>query len=131
MTRATILPALMLAAVLAAGCGSSEPLKVTTVQVGRSLNSDNSVGNITTRFKPDDTMYASVLTSAAGSGTLTARWTHEGREISQASKDVSYRDAAATEFHIDFPGGFPPGTYRVEILLDGQQVATRDVTVAR
>ena len=129
--RAAILPVVLLAAMLAVGCSSNEPLKVSTVQVGRSLNSDDSVGNITTRFKPDDTMYVSILTGAAGSGTLTARWTRDGRVINETSKDVSYRDAAATEFHINFPGGFPPGTYRVEVLLDGQQVATRDLTVEK
>ena len=52
------------------GCGPSGPLRVTTIQTGKSLNSDKSVGNHTTRFKPDDTMFASVLTDGPGAGTI-------------------------------------------------------------
>ena len=55
---------------VAAGCRPSGPLRVTTIQTGKSLNSDKSVGNHTTRFKPDDTMFASVLTD----GPLQDDW---------------------------------------------------------
>ena len=53
--RAVTLTILVLALTSAAAC-SRQPLQVMTIQVGRSLNSDNSVGTITTRFKPGDTM---------------------------------------------------------------------------
>jgi len=114
---------------LSAACRSGQPLKVETVQVGRTLNSDKSVGTITTRFKPTDTMYAAVITQGEGSGTIEARWTGLGRVIAEQKKDVSYHDRAATEFHIELAGGFPPGSYKVELLLDGQSIATRDLTV--
>jgi hypothetical protein len=115
----------------AAGCRSNDPLRVTTIQLGRALNPDGTVATHTTRFKPDETIYVSVHTDAAGRGTIAARWTFAGRVISEPSRAVSYRDAAATEFHIQNSGGFPAGDYSVEILLDGRSVATRDFRVEK
>ncbi len=112
-----------------AACRPSGPLRVTTIQTGKSLNSDKSVGNHTTRFKPDDTMFASVLTDGPGSGTIGVRWRYAGRLVSEETRDVSYRDHAATEFHIQNSSGFPPGDYTVEILVDGQSFATRSLRV--
>jgi hypothetical protein len=114
---------------LLAACRPSGPLRVTTIQTGRSLNSDKSVGNHTTRFKPDDTMFVSVLTDGPGSGTIMARWRYAGRLVSEESRDVSFRDHAATEFHIQNSSGFPPGDYSVEILVDGNSFATRTLRV--
>ena len=117
--------------VFGAACGPGAPLRVTTIQTGRSLNSDNSVGNHTTRFKPDDTMFASVLTDGPGSGTIGVRWRYAGRLVSEETRDVSYRDHAATEFHIQNSSGFPPGEYSVEILVDGKPFATRTLRVEK
>jgi len=123
---------LLLAAVIVGASGCSRgPLHVTTIQVGRSLNSDKSVGSHTTQFKPNDTIYVAVLTDASGAGTITARWTYSGRPVSEESKEVSYRGEAATEFHIENSGGFPQGDYKVQILLDGQPVGDRDFRVVR
>jgi hypothetical protein len=104
--------ALCAVAITIAAC-SRGPLHVRTIQVGRMLNSDNSVGTITSQFKPSDTIYVAVLTDATGSGTITARWTYAGRPVSEESKNVSYKGAAATEFHMQNSGGFPPGDYKV------------------
>jgi hypothetical protein len=115
--------------VVAVAACTSPPLKVVTLQVGRSLNSDNSVAAITSRFKPDDTIYAAVISEGRGAGELQVRWLSSGRVITEETKRVRYTDRAATEFHIDFAGGFRPGQYRVEFFLDGQQIGTRDFTV--
>ena len=121
--------ALIAVGLVAAGCRPSGPLRVTTIQTGKSLNSDKSVGNHTTQFKPDDTMFASVLTDGPGSGTIGVRWKYSGRLVSEETKSVSYRDHAATEFHIQNSSGFPPGNYSVEVFLDGQSVGKRDYRV--
>lgn len=125
--------ALGLAAALsvAAGCRSHAPLEVSTIQLGRALSSDNSIGSHTTVFRPGDTIYVSVLTTDTGSGTIGVRWMYEGRLISEPSKEVSYKGAAATEFHIQNSGGFPEGKYSVEAFLDGQSVGRRNFTVER
>jgi len=53
------------------------------------------------------------------------------RLISEPSKDVSYKGAAATEFHIQNSGGFPEGRYSVEAFVDGQSVGKRAFTVEK
>ena len=75
-------------------------------------------------------MYAAVITTDRGAGTLTAKWMFGGRVISEQTKDVSYNERAATEFHFSAADGFPPGDYSVEILLDGKSVGTRTMRVA-
>src|SRR3989337_648600 len=61
------LPFLLLAAGLLVGCGSPDTLQFSAIQLGRSLNSDNTVGNFTTTFKPGETV--SVAVGTTGSGT--------------------------------------------------------------
>ena len=113
---------LLLALLLATGCNSE--LRVGTVQVGRSLNADNTVASHTTTFKPDETVYVSIHTVGSAPGTLGVRWLYEGRVMGEPSKKISYRGAAATEFHLQNAGGFPPGDYAVEVMLNGQSVGT-------
>lgn len=57
-------------AYLVGGCGSGQALRVTSIQLGRSLNADSTVAGHTTRFAPGDRVYVSVLTAGAGSGTI-------------------------------------------------------------
>jgi hypothetical protein len=119
---------LLLVAALGA-CRPSEPLMVTAIQTGTSLNSDNSIARIATTFSPRDTMYVSVLTGARGSGTITVRWSLSGRVVHEATKDVSYNDQAATDFRFQAADGFPVATYTIDVLLDGMPVGTRTVRV--
>jgi hypothetical protein len=111
------------------GCAPSGPLKVDTIQLGRSLNPDNSVASHATTFDRKDTVYVAVLTSAPGSGTIGVKWTYQGRVIDEPQRQVTYRDAAATEFHLVNSNGFPPGQYSVEVFVDGKSVATRNFNV--
>jgi hypothetical protein len=115
-------------ALTVASCRPSEKLTVSTIQIGRSANSDGSVGNHTTRFRPEDTMHAAVLTGR-GSGRITVKWSYLGRPVSEESKDVSFFESGSTEFHIKLPGGFPPGDYRLEVLIDGMSVGERTMRV--
>jgi hypothetical protein len=117
--------------VLAAGvAGCSGPtLRVTSIQLGRSLNADGTVGSFTATFKPTETVYVSVLTAGAGEATLSVRWMYAGRIISEPKKQLSAKDVAATEFNLQSATGFPPGQYTVEVFMDGQSVETRKFTV--
>jgi hypothetical protein len=114
-----------------AACRSNQPLVADTIQLGRALSSDNRIGQHTTVFRPDDTIYASVLTTDTGSGTIGVRWMFGDRLISEPSREVSYKGAAATEFHIQNSGGFPEGKYSVEAFVDGRSVGRRAFTVER
>jgi len=118
------LPVVAFAAVFFVAC-SHGPLKVDAIQLGRALNSDKSIATHVTRFKPDQTVYVAVLTDGPGTGEIAARWTFGGRVISEEKKSVSYTQGAATEFHINYAGGFPPGDYKVELLVDGKPAETR------
>ena len=108
---------------------TSGPLEVGAIQIGRSLNEDNSIGSLARAFKPNETIYVSIHTTATGSGTITVRWSYRGQMMSERSKPVSFKGAGATEFHIQSATGFPPGDYSVEVLLDGKSVERRSFTV--
>jgi len=124
--------ALLVLLACAVSCGPDEPLRIDTIQLGRSLNPDNSVGNHTTQFKSDDTtIYLSVLTPAAGAGKIGVRWTYAGRVVSEPTRDVTYNGPAATEFHIVNSGGFPPGDYKVEVFLNGAPAGDRSFRVEK
>jgi hypothetical protein len=119
---------LIIAAVLSvacAGCLSSEKLQFDALQLGRSLNPDKTIASHTTTFTPKDTIYVSVLTSNPGVGTISVRWTFEGRVVGEPSKEVRYKGAGVTDFSLNNAGGFPPGNYKVEVFIDGQSVGDR------
>ncbi|MGE0863595.1 MAG: hypothetical protein AB7P34_06805 [Vicinamibacterales bacterium] len=128
MTRVSSVLAVVMAAMLSAAC-SNPPLSLANIQIGRSLNPDRSVASITTLFKPSETVYVSVQTSAAGSGTVGVKWMFGTQVIDEPTKQVSYDGAASTEFHLQNSGGFPPGDYSVEIFLDGVSVGKRTFKV--
>lgn len=121
-----VLPFILTLALLAA-CSSG--IQVTSIQLGRSVNQDKTVASHTTTFKPNETVYVSVLTSGSGSGVIGARWTYAGRVVGEPKKDVSLKGATATEFHLQNAGGFPPGDYSVEIFLNGQPAGTKSFKV--
>ena len=111
-----------------AACGT-RPLQITTIQLGRSLNADQSVSEFTTIFAPHDTVHLSVLTTGGGSGTLSVRWTYRGTLIGESDKRLADRDFAATNFPLRSAGGFPPGDYSAEVFLDGKPVGTKTFKV--
>jgi hypothetical protein len=111
-----------------AGCGGSS-LRVTNIQIGRSVNADGTVGNHTPNFGPGDAIHLSVFTSGVGSGTIKVRWLYRGRQLDETEKKVSYTDVAATPFTLKTVAGFPPGDYSAEVFLDGQPAGTRTFRV--
>jgi len=113
------------------GVACAGPLQLANIQVGRALNQDRSISSITTLFKPNETIYVSVQTTAAGKGTVSVKWKYGTRVIDEPSKQVNYDGPASTEFHMQNSGGFPPGDYSVDVLIDGVQVGSRTFKVDR
>ncbi|HET9332306.1 MAG TPA: hypothetical protein VFQ21_01845 [Gemmatimonadota bacterium] len=130
--------ALLLAGSLASlGCDREEPaaeqaeetdiaveepaLDVTNVALGRSIGADRKVVEEIGNFAPGDTIYASVETEGAGSGTLAARWTFEDGQVVDESSHPIGGGAQVSEFHVSKPDGWPAGHYEVVILLNGQE----------
>lgn len=121
--------AVVVLAVVAASCGSKNTLRVTDVQLGRSLNADNSVRDHATSFAPRDSIYVAVLTEGKGSATLSIRFTLGGRVLNEPKRQVSYTDSAATDFGLQTGWGFPAGQYTAEVFMDGQPVGVRKFRV--
>ena len=117
-----------LAVMVMAACNNA-PLKVSTIQLGKTLNSDNSVGTHATSFRPKDTMYVSVLSNGRGAGTITVKWSFAGRVVHEATKKVAYNDQAATDFRFQAADDFPIGDYAIEVIVDGKTLETRRVKV--
>jgi hypothetical protein len=122
---AVVVRALLVVTALAFSAACSGPLALANIQVGRSLNQDRSVASITTLFKPSETIYVAVQTSAAGKGVISVKWKFGTQVIDEPSKKVDYDGPASTEFHLQNSGGFPPGDYSVDVFIDGVQVGTR------
>jgi TRAP-type C4-dicarboxylate transport system substrate-binding protein len=129
MVRLGSLGAVLLTAVLAAAC--SQPLKVETLQLGRSLSADNSVAEPTTTFKPNETVYVSALNAERGDGTIRVKWYYGTQLLSDREKRVSFKGAGATEFNLQSAGNFPPGDYSVEVEVNGAPVGKRNFSISK
>jgi hypothetical protein len=61
-----------------------------------------------------------------------ARWTfQDGQQVDERTETITPSGEAYTEFHIAKPSGWPAGKYTLHILLNGQEVQTKDFTVQR
>jgi len=110
---------------------ATSALSVIDIDMGRHIDAEKKISDKTDDFAPKDTIFASVHTSGAASNkTLVGRWTFEnGTVVDEKSEAISPTGDAYTEFHIVKPGGWPKGKYTIHVLLDGQEVRTKDVTV--
>jgi len=106
-------------------------LHVMSVTLGRTINPDKRVADATEQFSPTETVYASVETmGSAPSATLAARWTFEdGQLVDETSQTIAPDGPAITECHVTKPSGWPPGSYKLEVMLDGKTAATKSFTV--
>lgn len=99
--------------------------------LGNAIGEDKNVTTAMTTFAPTDTIYAAVLTKgAAPNADIVAKWTYgEGQLVDESSQSIVPNGAAVTTFHIVKPDGWPVGTYKVAITLDGNPVATQEFEV--
>jgi len=105
-------------------------LRVADVTIGRHVDATKKVTDATDTFTPRDSIFASVHTSGAASAKLTARWTfQDGQVVDERSETITGKGDDYTEFHIAKPGGWPAGKYTLHVLIDGNDVQTKDFTV--
>jgi hypothetical protein len=113
------------------------PLKVVSLMIGKSVGPDHKVAVEVDTFAPGDTVYAAVGTAGASPGAkLTARWASVSRTGAEKpagdeTKAIAPTGDTVTEFHLAKPGGLATGDYKIEILLDGQSVATKAFRIAK
>ena len=106
--------------------------RVERITVVKAINSDDSPGQAATTFGPKDTVYVSMWTASTPVGTeIAARWF--GPNGQQLNEDKIVTDRAGdgyTSFHAAMPKGWPPGTYRVDILLNGAPAGSTTFTIS-
>jgi hypothetical protein len=109
---------------------------VTGVDLGNAVGADMRVAAPMGTFSPKDTIHASVLTAtsdpaASVAGKLGAKWTHvdSNQTVHEESKDLTFAGDGVTDFQISKPDGWPTGKYKVEVMLDGNVVQTREFEV--
>ena len=106
---------------------------VKALDLGRSLSSDRRVVTTDTPFAPTDTVYASMdLEGPVPASQVTARWVAaDGTVVSEETVPVTASDTeGATQFQFAPPANLAPGSYKMEIVVDGQVVNTKEFTVA-
>jgi hypothetical protein len=113
------------------GGAVTQGVRVTDVNLGRTLNADKTVGDSTSSFRPVDTIYASVVTEgSSSSAALKARWTYQdGQLVDESVRTIAPTGKSTTEFHVSKPDGWPTGKYKVEVSLDGAPASTKDFEV--
>jgi hypothetical protein len=105
-------------------------VRVTQVALGTAVGLDKKVLQPQEVFRPEDTLYISVVTSGTSSNTLlTARWLRGGQVLEETTQAIAPAGTATSEFHVSKPGGFEAGEYEVEILVEGKPVEKRRFTV--
>jgi hypothetical protein len=107
------------------------PLRVSDIQTGKAVGSDNKIGDQTTSFAVRDTMYASVITEgAAKDAKIAAKWMFNGKLVSEDSQTISPTGGTtATEFHISKKTAWPKGKYTVDVSLNGVSAGSKDLEV--
>ena len=107
------------------------PVAVASVDLGSAVGADQRVTTPASEFTPQDTIYAAVSTTgSAANAVLNAKWTYQdGQTVNESSQTIAPSGPAVTTFHISKPDGWPAGTYKVEISLDGKPVASKDFSV--
>lgn len=109
----------------------SAPLRVTDVQLGKSVGSGKRVVAPTTTFGRRDTVYVSVTTEgAATDARLTATWMYGEQGVSEADEMLSPTGGTnVSEFHITKDTPWPAGDYKVDIKLNGAVVESKEFRI--
>lgn len=114
----------------AATAAAPAAISVSSVDLGNAVDGDQKVTTPTSSFGAKDTIYASVATTGAGTAKLDAKWTYQdGQTVNQESTTINPTGPTNTAFHIAKPSGWPTGSYKVEVSLDGKSVSTKDFSV--
>ena len=106
--------------------------RVERIAVVKAIQADKSPGEAATTFGKKDTVYVSFWVADAPVGTeLKARWTDPKGKLLTEDKIVTDKPGAGySEFHAAKKSGWAPGTYKVDILLNGQPAGSTTFTVS-
>lgn len=124
------------AAAAAAAPAAAEGFQVSTITLGDSVTNDHKVKKEVTTFSPSQkTIYVSVDTTGNTPGaTLNAKWSYlegSGQVVTSTSQSIIADGPATTTFRVQNPNLWPEGKYKVDISLDGKQVASKNFEVKK
>lgn len=107
------------------------PVALEAVDLGRGLDVDRSIKDVTSSFKPQDTVCASIrISGSANSGLVRALWTDEkGQTVQDDTRIVTPSRSEVVGVQVAPPNGWAGGRYRLDIYLDDKLAATRTFTV--
>jgi hypothetical protein len=120
----------------AAPAAADNSFQVANVTLGDAVTPDHKVRKEVTEFAPSQkTIYVSVDTSGTTTGaTLNAKWSYlegKGELVNSVSQSIVADGPATTTFRVQNPDLWPEGKYKVDILLDGKQVSSKEFTVKK
>jgi hypothetical protein len=130
---ATAQPAAPAAAVAEAKQGAE--LSVASVDLGTELGADNRITTALETFKPGDTILAAIALNNTGAapaeGNVGVRWSGpDGQAFNEESQAKTWPTGAQyVVFRVANPKGFPVGSYKIEVSLNGSVVQMREFTV--
>lgn len=106
--------------------------QVVDVALGRNVGADNRITDEANDFRPNDTIIAVVETNGAATGqALVARWTFEdGQLVEEQTQTVNSTGGRAyTQFKLTKPSGWPPGKYKLSLMLNNNEVQSEEFDV--
>ena len=120
----------------AAPAAADNGFQVATVTLGDTVTPDHKVRKEVLTFSPSQkTIYVSVDTSGTTTGaTLNAKWSYlegNGQLVTSTSQSITADGPATTTFRVVNPNLWPEGKYKVDISLDGKQVASKPFEVKK
>jgi hypothetical protein len=109
---------------------------VVSVDLGSAVGADMKIAAPKTTFAPKDKIIAAVATRSPDPVSVTkakvgAKWTHvdSNQTVNEEARDVELKGDQTWDFEITNSNPWPTGKYKVEVMLDGAVVQTREFEV--
>jgi len=113
----------------AASTRTTTAVRVTRLDLGNAIGADGRVVQPGVRFAPRDTLYASIGFHGRDglAHAVVVRWTYlDTRQVvREEGKTLLLPGNTTTLFRLAKPSGWPPGAYRLELLVDGTLAQAR------
>lgn len=110
--------------------------EVVSVDLGSAAGADMKITAPKTSFGTKDKIIAAVSTRTPDPATaipskIAAKWSHvdSNQTVNEESRDVQLQGDQTFDFEITNPNPWPTGKYKVEVMLDGAVVQSRDFDV--
>jgi hypothetical protein len=110
--------------------------EVVGVDLGSAAGADMKITAPKTTFAAKDKIIAAVSTRTPDPATaipskIAAKWSHvdSNQTVNEEARDVNLQGDQTFDFEITNPNPWPTGKYKVEVMLDGAVVQTREFDV--